>query len=194
MAEEQHITFYLDRDCASAYKTSLWIREVRNVRPLEIDWRFLSLRAVNEGSENLKDGHFLSANPFRVMAKARRERGTEAVDALYAAIGRARFEERKDISETQVLEAAAGHAGIDPAIVTRALEDETTITDVEDDHRRAVSDGAFGVPSIDLEDRHRPFFGPVISDVPQGERAGELWDRFAWLIQQDEFYEIKRER
>jgi hypothetical protein len=37
-------------------------------------------------------------------------------------------------------------------------------------------------------------FGPVIDSVPQGEAAGELWDRLVWLMRQPSFFEVKRSR
>jgi hypothetical protein len=37
-------------------------------------------------------------------------------------------------------------------------------------------------------------FGPVIARAPRGEAAGELWDHVEWLIRQDGFFELKRER
>jgi hypothetical protein len=37
-------------------------------------------------------------------------------------------------------------------------------------------------------------FGPVINAIPEGEAAGELWDRVRWLIEHNEFFELKRTR
>lgn len=188
------VTFYFDPICPFSYETSLWIREATKVRPLEIDWRFLSLKDINEKTETLKEGHTKSLPAFRMMAKARREHGPEYVDKLYRSVGRLRHEDGKDISEPEVLVEAAVEAGVDPALVTRALEDQTTLLDVQDDHNSGVRKGAFGVASIEIDDSNRAFFGPVLSEVVTGDRAGELWDHFAWLIRQDEFFEIKRER
>ncbi len=187
-------TFYLDPICPWAYRTSLWIREVRDVRPIEIEWKFLSLMAVNSGTENLKDVHAMSMNPLRVMALARREGGEGAVDSLYETIGRARHEEKLDISERSVLEKAVEQAGLDPQLVERALSDESTLKDVQADHESGVDCGAFGVPTIQLNGECGGFFGPVISEVPKGEAAGQLWDHFAWLANSPSFFEIKRVR
>jgi predicted DsbA family dithiol-disulfide isomerase len=193
-ASTQHVTFYFDPICPFSYKTSLWIREVQKGRSIEIDWRFLSLQAINEGTESLKESHSHSIPAFRVMAMARREGGNESVDALYRSFGRLRHEERKDISESDVIEEAVREAGLDPEIIPRALADATTLDDLRKDHDQGVENGAFGVASIEINGDKRPFFGPVISDVPTGERAYELWDHFTWLIAQPEFFEIKRER
>jgi predicted DsbA family dithiol-disulfide isomerase len=190
----QHVTFYFDPICPWAYRTSLWVREARKVRPLEIEWRFLSLMAVNRGSERLKDVHEMSINPFRVMAFARRGSGLDVVDRLYLEAGSARHDRNENIADAAVLETLVANCGLDPALVAQALEDESTMTDVEADHQTAIEMGSFGVPTIELDHDRRGYFGPVISQVPEGEPAGEMWDHFAWMIQQPYFYEIKRER
>ena len=53
--------------------------------------------------------------------------------------------------------------------------------------------GAFGVPTISVNGQ-RGFFGPVITSVPTGEDAGELWDHLAWLAARSDFFEYKRSR
>lgn len=194
MSDTIPVTFYLDPICPYSYKTSLWIREARKVRPLDIDWRFLSLKAINEGTENLKEAHARSIASFRMMAKAKLDHGNEYVDRLYASIGRLRHEEKKDISTAEVLQQAAGEVGIAPSILPRALEDDATWQAVQDDHDSGLKKGAFGVASIEINDDNRAFFGPVIGEVVTGARAGELWDHFSWMIAQPEFFEIKRER
>jgi predicted DsbA family dithiol-disulfide isomerase len=150
--------------------------------------------AVNRGSENLKDVHEMSIYPFRVMALARRELGSEVVDRLYLDIAVARHERNENIADVSALESIVASAGLDASLVRRALEDETTMTDVEADHQSAVEMGAFGVPTIEIEHDRRGFFGPVIAQVPEDEPAGQLWDHFSWIIEQPYFYEIKRER
>jgi hypothetical protein len=66
--------------------------------------------------------------------------------------------------------------------------------DVREQHAAAVLEvGAFGVPTILLE-TGQGMFGPVLAKAPTGETAGELWDHVEWLIRQDGFFELKRER
>ena len=38
------------------------------------------------------------------------------------------------------------------------------------------------------------FFGPVITPIPRGERAGRLWDGVVLVGGTDEFFEMKRSR
>jgi len=50
------------------------------------------------------------------------------------------------------------------------------------------------VHNADAMKAKRGFFGPVITSVPTGEDAGELWDHIAWLATRDDFFEYKRSR
>ena len=51
------------------------------------------------------------------------------------------------------------------------------------------------MPTLVLDDGEGPgIFGPVINPVPEGEAAGELWDRVVWLTRQPGFFELKRSR
>jgi len=67
--------------------------------------------------------------------------------------------------------------------------------DVLADHREAVERfQAYGVPWLVLEGQEFGFNGPIITDAPGGETAGELWDHMSWVLTQPYFYEFKRER
>ena len=41
------VQFHFDVMCPWAYQTSLWMREVREVTDVEVEWRFFSLEEVN---------------------------------------------------------------------------------------------------------------------------------------------------
>ena len=41
------VEFFFDPMCPWAYQTSVWIRDVRTRRALDIVWRFLSLEEIN---------------------------------------------------------------------------------------------------------------------------------------------------
>lgn len=186
----RRLTFYFDPLCPWAWLTSLWAREVRDTRSVDVDWKFFSLTAINESDP-------LGYSSLRICALARREGGNDAVDAAYLALGRMLHEDRKrphsqeDIEQNapQYLEAV----GLDPTLVTRALQDESTLEDVLTEHRDAVERlHAFGVPWCLVDDAEPGFFGPVINELVQGEPAGELLDHYAWLCSQPYLYEVKR--
>lgn len=123
----------------------------------------------------------------------RRENGDEGVGRLYEAIGWRAHEEGEELSP-ELVEKALKDVGLDPSLVWKALDDDSTIADVRAEHDAAVSEvGAFGVPTIVLEEGGG-IFGPVISSAPEGEEAGELWDHVRWLTERGYFFELKRER
>jgi protein-disulfide isomerase-like protein with CxxC motif len=185
------LTFYFDPLCPWAWRASLWVRAARQQRPLEVQWRVFSLRANNAAAPVA-----LPSDPaLRTLVLARRAGGNEAVDRLYLALGRARHERREDLDSTAVLAAALQQAGLDPALAQQALDDPTTDQEVKAEHRAAVEQfDAYGVPWLVLEDRPFGFNGPVITEVPHGDSAAELWDHVSWLLGQPYFYELKRER
>src|ERR671934_68679 len=106
------LTVYVDPACPWAWRTALWVRAVRQMRPLRVQWRLFSLTEV--------------------------------------------------------------HRGEDPLAVEKF--------------------GAFGVPWLVLEGQSFGLFGPVISEVPQGEAALQLWEHVSWLLAQPYFFELKRAR
>ena len=173
------------------------MRQVRQVRPVEVRWRFFSLEEVNKGDDKTVDWeNGRSAPVLRVLALVRREHGEDAVDRLYDALGQARFVRDEKLDDPAVVEAALEAAGLDHGLRAAALADPATREVVQAEHAAIVeSRGAFGVPHLVLEDGDgADMFGPVIDPVPRGEAAGELWDRLVWLMRQPGFFEVKRSR
>ena len=173
------------------------MRQVRQVRPVEVRWRFFSLEVVNKKEDQTVDWEGgRSAPVLRVLAHVRRQQGNDAVDRLYDALAQARFVRDEKLDDPAVVEAALVAAGLDRGLRAAALADASTREEVEAEHAAIVeSRGAFGVPHLVLENGDGPdLFGPVIDPVPQGEAAGELWDRLVWLMRQPGFFEVKRTR
>ncbi len=83
-----NIDFHFDPACPLAWRTFLWIREARKIRPINITWRFFSLEVVNrkEGvtPDYQNDGSWAA---HRTLALARRQGGNEAVERLYLTLG-----------------------------------------------------------------------------------------------------------
>jgi len=190
------INFHFDPLCPLAWRTFLWIREARNVRPIDITWRFFSLEVVNR-KEGVKPDiqHDGSWAAERTLALARRLGGNAAVERLYLTLGAAQHGRRESIKDVAVIEAAVKQADLDPGIVEAALSDESTIKEVLSDHEEAVRRyRAFGVPTIAIEGSEVGFYGPIIQFVPRGEDAGEMWDHLEWALHQPNLFELKRDR
>ncbi|HEY5003948.1 MAG TPA: DsbA family protein [Ktedonobacteraceae bacterium] len=189
------INFHFDPLCPLAWRTALWVREVRSLRPVDIHWRLFSLEIVNRkvGVEpDYVSGGWMA---LRTLALAQRQKGTEAVEKLYVALGNAQHGRKESIRERSVVEACAQQAGLGQGFVEAALSDESTIQDVLNDHQEAVERyHAFGVPTIAIEGSQVGYYGPIIHTVPSGEEAAELWDYTAWALKQPNIFELKRDR
>ncbi len=190
------INFHFDPLCPLAWRTALWVREVRDQRPVEVKWRLFSLEIVNrkEGNEpDYVNGYGWAA--LRTLALARREQGNEAIEKLYVALGNAQHGRKESIRERAVVEACAKEAGLGEDFVEKALADESTAQDVLNDHEEAVERyHAFGVPTIAFEGSNIGYYGPIIHTVPSGEEVGELWDYTAYALKNPNIFELKRDR
>src|SRR5260370_11117918 len=157
------INFHFDPSCPLAWRTALWIREVRKVRPVDVTWRFFSLEVSNrkEGTETDYQNSGAWAGQ-RMLAMAQREGVNEAVEKLYLTLGTAQHGRKESIKQLDVIRDAAKRAGLDPAIVDAALADESTIQDVLAGHEEAVRRyRAFGVQTIAIKGLLLGFYGPL---------------------------------
>ncbi len=188
-----NVDFYLDPICPWSWRTSLWIREVARVRPIDVHWKFLSLEEINRPAGTLKDSHLQSRGPFRVMTLARRRHGDEAVDRLYLAFGKARHDRGEDLSDESVVKSAIEEAGYSPRLLDEAMDDPSTEQEYIAEHKAVVERCGFGVATLEI-DGSDPIFGPVIQPVPDGEEAGQLFDHVAAMSTKKYFFEIKRNR
>lgn len=204
-ANVTHVDFYFDPMCPYAYQTSLWIREVRRLVGLSIDWRFFSLEEVNrpEGKKHPWEREIgYGWTPMRVGALLRR-RDPALCDAWYLACGRALHDEGRRPHEVGVAHELLSSIGVDTSVWDDALADPTTHDDVRADHERAVEHyGGFGVPIIvfpeatgaDTSISHtagKAVFGPVVVPAPMGDEALALWDLTVAYSRVRGLYEIK---
>jgi hypothetical protein len=123
------------------------------------------------------------------------EHGPEAVGSFYAALGRRTFEEAPPPEDQRATIAESlGEVGLDPQLRDRALADPATWDAVVQSTLRVVERiGKLGVPTIALDDEDGPMiFGPVVSEPPSDAGAVELWRHTAWLLRDDNFWELKR--
>lgn len=206
------IRFYFDPVCPFCWLTSKWVRMVQTERDLSVEWRFISLRLINEHIDydahfppEYEAGHTAGLRLLRVAARVRQEHGAEAVDALQAALGAHIFDTPPDdTSEEEAnrerrgtrefLEPILHEVGL-PTDLADALED-TSWDDViraDGEEALALTGKDVGTPIIHFEPPDGvAFFGPVISRLPEPGRAGELWDHVIGLARFPGFAELKR--
>jgi len=192
-AEPVQVQFFFDPMCPWAYQTSVWIRRVRELRPLDISWRFFSLEEINreEGKKHPWERPFAYGwTPMRVAAWLRRIDG-ELCGAWYEACGHALHRDGRRFYEVDVARELLAQIGAPPSAWEDAIADPTTHDEVRADHDEAVARyGGFGVPII-VFPNDRAVFGPVVVPAPTGEDALALWDLTVAYTKVTGLYEIK---
>jgi 2-hydroxychromene-2-carboxylate isomerase len=190
------VRFLFDPICPWAYQASLWIREVAAVRPLNIEWGLLSLEFINRDKKDKKYLAPLRRNRkiFRLLERARQVGGNQALDQLYLGLGEARHERKRSLTDNKLLETVLTDTGLPLSLLEESRVNPDLDEQLDRSYAEDVSLGAFGVPTIYLDDSQSPFYGPLIEVVPTGEEAGQLWDHVSELIKLPYFFELKRGR
>lgn len=205
------VELYIDPVCPYCWQTSVWLRQVQRLTDLQVTWRFISLRFVNEARgydgapELYPTVHRQGTRLLRVLAAVREHAGNEAVGVLYARLGDQLWEAEPPAPGDLDAVLAVHAAGIDPrpALVAAglperlaaALDDEgydaLLQRETADALRRAGDD--VGTPIIGLDPPDGPaFFGPVIAELPADEDAVALFDAVERLARWPGFAELKR--
>jgi 2-hydroxychromene-2-carboxylate isomerase len=190
------VRFYFDPRCPWCYQTSRWVRRLDELGELTVTWAVFSLAIANQGDEGRAASTRGGAPALRTAIALRDAHGNAAVGRFYAALGAAIHERGESADDNAVIDAALLEAGADSSLRERALNDPETWTEVQREHDDVVrTHNAFGVPTIVLGGGTGPaIFGPVIIDVPGDNEAVELWRHVSWLVRNQNFAELKRER
>ncbi|MGI8792130.1 MAG: hypothetical protein ACR2H3_02965 [Acidimicrobiales bacterium] len=197
------LEFFFDPVCPWAWITSRWAHEVREVRSINIEWRFISLRIINEHRDYDKEfppgyaaGHGLGLRLLRVAAAIADQHDNAAVERFYSAVGTSFHIDRRfaelvgGIAIEEALTAAEPHTDL-----AAATDDDGLTAQVRADSELALSRVGrdMGTPVLTFAPPDGPsFFGPVIDRVPEGEEAGRLWDLVRELAAFSGFEELKR--
>jgi hypothetical protein len=197
------VDFFFDPVCPWAWITSRWVEEVAARRPVDVQWRLLSLWLLNGDKDyathfppGYVEGHTLGLRLLRVAAATRDVAGNEGVGRLYAELGRRIHRPGAGLMELPEggLDEALAAAGL-PADLTAAGEDERFDAVVSAETALAVERAGpdVGTPVVTFSAPDGPsFFGPVISRTPRGEEALDLWDATERLARFPGFAELKR--
>ena len=188
--------FWFDPACPWAWLTSRWIKEVEQVRDIEVNFHVMSLALLNADRTDIADKYreFLSKSdgPVRVCMAVSQEHGPAALDRLYTELGTRFHNEHRDRDRATV-ESALAAAGL-PA----ELADAMTSTEYDEAISKSHDEGMdqvgldVGTPVISFDGN--AFFGPVVTPRPRGEVAGRLWDGVLLVAGTPGFYELKRSR
>lgn len=187
--------FWFDPLCPFAWISSRWVLEVEEVRDVEVTWHVMSLAYLNKDkdiSQDYRDMLEPAWGPVRVLVRAEQEHGKEVLLPLYTAMGERIHLGQREISRELVAEALA-EAGL-PADLVEAMDDTSLDEAVAASHHRGMDQVGddVGTPTIAVDGA--AFFGPVLSRIPRGEEAGQLWDGAVLMAKVPYFYELKRSR
>jgi 2-hydroxychromene-2-carboxylate isomerase len=187
------VDFHFDIMCPYAYQTSLWMREVRDATGIDVRWRFFSLEEINrdEGKKHPWERDWSYGwSMMRIGAYLRRT-DMDLLDRWYLAAGTALHVQGRKPHRPEVAAALLEELGLDPAIVTAAIEDPTTGDEVRREHDVVVDKGAFGVPTLVFDDG-QALFGPVLINPPTGPEAVRLWELVTGWLDYHHLYELQR--
>jgi 2-hydroxychromene-2-carboxylate isomerase len=194
MTATVHVWF--DPTCPFTWATSCWLRGTAPEQDAQVEWHLMSLAVLNDGQpvpDEVRSRTALSWRALRVLAAADRKDGSPAVGALFAALGARLHEQGRGIDDAVLAESLA-EAGL-PADLLAAADDRSLDDDVRASHQRAqerVGTGS-GSPVLAFDDGPA-WFGPVVSPVPTGQAATELWRGLEALSRVPQFSELKRGR
>ncbi len=187
------VDFHFDIMCPYAYQTSIWMREVRDLVGVDVRWRFFSLEEINraEGKKHPWERDWSYGWSMMRIGALLRRTDMDLLDRWYWAAGTALHVDGRKPHRPEVARALLEELGLDPEILTRALEDPTTADEVRHEHETVVEKGAFGVPTLVFDDG-QALFGPVLISPPRGQAALRLWELVTGWLAFPTVYELQR--
>jgi hypothetical protein len=200
------VEFFWDPVCPWAWMTSRWVLEVAAQRELSVDWRFISLRLLNEAKDYTKDfpdgyvaGHGSGLKLLRVASAIRAAQGPARMTELYTQFGgdihvRGRRHDIVDHFDAGFPDYLRS-VGIEEEFIGAANDeswDDSLRASTAEALSRTGKDVGTPIISYNREGQTTSFFGPVISRVPRGEEALRLWDAMWEIATFPGFAELKR--
>ena len=199
MTQKTPVSLWFDPLCPYAWVTSRWLLEVEKVRPIEINWRIMSLQVLNQDKDVSDDYRARIARvvgPGRTVAAVAAKYDGDAVGRYYTELGTLLHNEqhaKREGSLRPTVGEALVAAGLDKGVADAMDSDQfDEAVRISHDEGMALVGQEVGTPVIRVGDN--AFFGPVITSIPRGEDAGRMWDGVLLVTGFDEFFELKRSR
>jgi 2-hydroxychromene-2-carboxylate isomerase len=189
------VDFWFDPLCPWAWITSRWILEAQQTRDITISWHPMSLVELNKDldvPDSYRERISRGTPQLRVIMAAIEHSGPEVALGLYTALGERTHTLGRGVIPENIVEALA-ETGL-PAELVAAADDESFDKALHASHHRGIDliGPDVGTPIIAVDGT--AFFGPVMSRIPRGQLAGEIWDGALALAKYPHFWELKRSR
>lgn len=194
------VQFWFDPLCPYSWIGSRWLLEVQARRPLDIDWRVMSLHLLNvdkrEGNERYVDYLAAMQGPARVAAAVRTLHGSAVLNDLYTAYGARVFDHWRYAGPTETraaMRVAVAELGLDPGLA-EAFDSTDHDDDVRASHAAAMAlvGDQCGTPVVTIDGA--ACYGPVLNSIPRGADAVRIFDGARLLAGWHDFAELKRTR
>lgn len=201
------LDFFFDPVCPWAWITSRWVAEVQQLRQYDVQWKFISLKFLNEDKmdySKMPEGyaaiHAAGTNGLRVAARARAEQGNDACGVVYAALGTSLHnnQEREKFVADPVahISSLLTAAGLPAEWAESALDDSFDALIRQETELALERTGKdVGTPILTFHPggaKEASFFGPVIAEIPRGDDALKLWDAVETVATTSGMAELKR--
>ncbi|MCF7552079.1 DsbA family protein [Pseudonocardia sp. WMMC193] len=174
------VEIFVDPVCPFAWIAYEWIREVERQREIEVRLRIMSLAVLNDEVESER-GRDSAWRPVRVGIAA-----GERLREFYESFGRL-YHVEKVRPRDEALRRAA------PALYA-AADDPTLDEAVRASHEAGIAPVGLDVGTPTFHVEGTAFFGPVLSAVPRGQDALDVFDGAILLARNPHFSELKRTR